>query len=237
MSYILDALRKAERERGIKQVPTVMTNHGPRTVNRYRIWAILSILVVCVAAAAWYFAHSQKEYNEAAKGSEPNQNTASNIDSSASISSSPMQPAAIQKPELPSEKSSRATIAPETPVAIVPRNAPVKKPPEEMMPLDEEDLESLTPEEIMRYARPKPSPAVSENGQTTPASLQEAVGKMTLSLLMFADAKEERMVFIDGDKYAEGDYVEGIYLLESITMDGAVLSYQGERALLKPKSK
>ena len=237
MSYILDALRKAERERGIKQVPTVMTDHAPRTVNRYRIWAILSILVVCVAAAAWYFAHSQKEYNEAAKGSEPNQNTASNIDSSASISSSPMQPAAIQKPELPSEKSTGATITPEIPVATIPRGAPVRKPPEEMMLPDEEDLESLAPEEIMRYARPKPAPAVSENAQTKPASLEEAVGKMTLSLLMFADTKEERMVFIDGDKYVEGDYVAGIYLLESITIDGAILSYQEERVLLKPKSK
>ena len=41
------------------------------------------------------------------------------------------------------------------------------------------------------------------------------------------------MIFINGRKYTEGDYVEGRYLIESITPDGAVLNYQGARATLK----
>jgi hypothetical protein len=54
---------------------------------------------------------------------------------------------------------------------------------------------------------------------------------------MYAESKEERMVFINGSKYHEGEYIDGLYLLEKITEDGALLSYQGERALLQPKSK
>ena len=45
------------------------------------------------------------------------------------------------------------------------------------------------------------------------------------------------MVFINDRKYQEGDYVEGRYLLEKITPEGAVLGYQGERVLLKSRSK
>jgi hypothetical protein len=45
------------------------------------------------------------------------------------------------------------------------------------------------------------------------------------------------MVFINGRKYVEGDYVEDKYYLESITLDGAVLTYQNERVLLKPRAK
>jgi hypothetical protein len=45
------------------------------------------------------------------------------------------------------------------------------------------------------------------------------------------------MVYINGNKYREGEYVEGSYLIERITEDGAILSFQGERALLQPKSK
>jgi general secretion pathway protein B len=238
MSYILDALRKAERERGIKQVPTVMTNHAPRTVNRNRSWAILIILVMCVAVAvAWYLMHSQKANHEAAKESGTGPNMASNTVAGPSTSAALLQPSTIQNSGPPSEKSTGETITPAVPVAIAPRDAPARKPRVELMPLSEEDLESLTPDEIMRYARPKPAPAVSDIEQKKQASLQEAIAKMTISLLMFADAKEERMVFIDGNKYVEGDYVEGIYLLESITLDGAILSYDGERALLQPKSK
>ncbi len=60
---------------------------------------------------------------------------------------------------------------------------------------------------------------------------------MTMSIHFFSENKAERLVFINGKKYIEGDYVEGIYLLESITPEGAVLSYEGERAVLKPGNK
>jgi hypothetical protein len=60
------------------------------------------------------------------------------------------------------------------------------------------------------------------------------MAKMTLSILSFSEAKSERLVFINGKKYLEGEYVEGNYLLESITPEGAVLSYEGERGVLRP---
>jgi hypothetical protein len=57
---------------------------------------------------------------------------------------------------------------------------------------------------------------------------------MSMTVLVYADAKAERLVFINGRKYVEGDYVDEVYMLESIRPDGAVLSLGSERAVLHP---
>jgi hypothetical protein len=67
--------------------------------------------------------------------------------------------------------------------------------------------------------------------------LNEAVAKMNMTILFYSETKSERMVFINGRRYAEGDYVDGFYLIDSITPEGAWLSYQGNRAILRPKAK
>jgi len=60
---------------------------------------------------------------------------------------------------------------------------------------------------------------------------------MNLSVLLYSDTPADRIVFINGRKYGEGDHIDGKYLIESITLEGAVLSYQGERAVLRPRQK
>jgi general secretion pathway protein B len=261
MSYILDALKKAERERGIKQVPTLMTDHAPPTEHRNRIWAILSILVLCVAVVAWYFMHSQKtiipphasapEYDQIMQKSETSPKTAPAIDSSVPTPVPSLNLPASQKSEPSPRRPAGTPSMSEAQTALVSRSALQKKLAESALhgtqaneaeapipPMEEEEEENTQiPEIVQNRLRPNAKPAGPASAQSQPASLQEAMSKMTLSLLLFADNKAERMVFINNKKYAEGDYVEGIYFLESITPDGAILSYQGERALLRPKSK
>lgn len=262
MSYILDALRKAERERGIKQVPTLMTEHAPRTANRNRVWVILGVLVVCAAVVAWYFADSQKgltpqsasstvtEYNRMTREAGTSQDTASDIAGNAPPAIIPLQNRANQNSEQPPEKSGGINPTSGIQSAHVPSSIPPKKAAEilrrasqpeeeESLTSQEEEQETIVPppEVIRSRQRPNPGAASSGSAPSQPATLQEAISKMTLSLLFYADAKAERMVYIDGTKYVEGEYVDGIYLLESITVDGAILSYRGERAMLHPKSK
>jgi hypothetical protein len=65
-------------------------------------------------------------------------------------------------------------------------------------------------------------------------ALQEAMQGMNITILMFAEDPADRLVFINGRKYVEGDYVDGLYLIESITQDGVILSYGGEKSTLMP---
>ena len=60
--------------------------------------------------------------------------------------------------------------------------------------------------------------------------------EMNISILFYAENPSDRMVFINGRKYVEGEYIDERFLLERITPDGAVLSYQGGQAILKPKT-
>jgi len=261
MSYILDALKKAERERGIKQVPTLMTDHAPPAGHQNRIWAILSTLVLCAAVVAWYFMHSQKtiipppastpEHDQIMQKSETSPKATSAIDSGVPTPVPSLNPPAPQKSEPSPGRPAGTPAMSETQTAPVSRSALQKRLAESALqgtqtneaevpipPTEEQEEESTQiPEILQNRLRLMAKPAGPAPAQSQPASLQDAMSKMTLSLLLFADNKAERMVFINNKKYGEGEYVEGIYLLESITPEGAILSYQGERALLRPKSK
>jgi hypothetical protein len=111
---------------------------------------------------------------------------------------------------------------------------------------NEADREDNPPPEMMERQQPrvrtsgratKAEAPASDEFKQKPASLKEALNDMTLSILLFDENKADRMVYINGRKYVEGDYVEDAYFLESITLEGAMLSYRGERALLRPKAK
>jgi hypothetical protein len=60
------------------------------------------------------------------------------------------------------------------------------------------------------------------------------MAKMTLDVLVYTEAVAERMVIINGKRYVKGDSVDGRYLIQDITREGALLGYQGEQALLHP---
>ena len=58
-------------------------------------------------------------------------------------------------------------------------------------------------------------------------------GHLTLQFLVYSDVPTDRLVFINNQKYLEGQSIEGKVVVESITQDGAILSYQGKRFLLR----
>jgi type II secretory pathway component PulC len=75
---------------------------------------------------------------------------------------------------------------------------------------------------------------VAPPAPAAPPSLQAAVGRMTLDVFVYTNVEADRMVVINGRRYVQGQLIEGVYLLEAIVPDGVVLSYQGERAVLRP---
>ncbi len=255
MSYILDALRKAERERAIAQVPTLMTVHETRIAPSHnRLWLIFGICLVCVAAIVWFAASLFQSADIPASSSNA---VARRGQPEAVTGSSPVEATSVPSPEraLPSEgrllSRSQETSA----------NEPRADGPHTDF-LERKRIEDQGRTTIPREPQPEPakatvqrqtgfgaggtpalpakngSPAApegttAENSQSRSMSLREAMAKMKITILVYDEAKSERMVFINDRKYVEGDYVDGRYLLESITPDSVVLSYQGERASLR----
>jgi hypothetical protein len=69
---------------------------------------------------------------------------------------------------------------------------------------------------------------------TAPAGGADEISKLRLTVHVWADKPAERLVFINGRKYVQGDRIEDKVLLEEITQEGAMVSYQGRRSLLRP---
>jgi general secretion pathway protein B len=259
MSYILDALKKAERERDVKQVPTLMAAHLPGTKYSRRSWVILGALAICAGTAIWLLLLLQRTMNAPKPSPMAGEYSPVPKEPNSSLSGATASSAMPAKPEIPSEREAGPeTVAPRAIVPAVPRNIPAAK------TIDSERLQQMTewmaaasrqreddsednpPPEMMNGIQPlartpgrtaKAEMSAAEKSTDKPAPLKEALNEMTLSILLYDEDKAGRMVFINGRKYVEGDLVESAYLLENITLEGAVLSYKGERALLRPKAK
>lgn len=246
MSYILDALKKAERERGIAKVPTLETIHETPGKSRKGLWiasaAVLSLLVITAGVLLFtgngrggdisaasntavqpaHLPENSSQPTENTAASEPIRQSKKDFDSSAPAGSFTTvetdQPADSRAARLKIPASSTGTgkgenyTAPANPAK---RNA------------------VSGPGEIDSLATPPVPPSTDTEISGGAATLQEAIEGMKVSIHLYSSNPSKRTIFIDGRKYAEGDYVKGLYLVEAITPEGAILSYEGARATLK----
>jgi hypothetical protein len=85
--------------------------------------------------------------------------------------------------------------------------------------------------------RPGGDPAAAAAAAPTPAppAAGPALSSLTLDVLVYSDVPAERLVFINGRKYVEGQAVDGDTVIEQITPEGAILRHQGKRFVLRPK--
>jgi type II secretory pathway component PulC len=56
---------------------------------------------------------------------------------------------------------------------------------------------------------------------------------LKLEALIYSDVPAQRMVFINGRRYSEGEMVDGRLRVEEIQEDGVALSDQGRRFMLR----
>ena len=281
MSYILDALRKAERDRQTTPVPTIDAVHAPLLVERtLRLWpwlvagalAVNAVVLVAVfrprhvevpvpagpttaqavlpAAPADGVARSVREPATAPATAPPR----AGAGDGAAVTTGPRAGEAEVPLAAPSRRGERpvAAAVPKTPeppreaepaprtetpkVAAVP--APASQPGEAVAspeaPRDRLDMTpTKRPEGVAPAAPARRTEAAAPALQDLPASFRESAPKLRLEVLLYSDAPAERMVFINGRKYREGDTIEGNTVVETIVRDGAVLSYQGQRYLLR----
>ncbi len=240
MSYILEALKKAERERGIRRVPTLATVHDFQGIQRTRSAIIVFGIIVCAAGLMWFFRPVLSTIIRPPSPSpvSTEQNTPKNPPAAEPVANPRSVPDAPLAESVVLPKTGKPS---EVPIAMPPRSAaPSSLQPEPAVrkdvagtPAQPDTGRSMT-SQTAAVLQQSGAGETSPPPQAKPTSLREAMSKLTISLLVYADAEPDRKVYINGKKYVKGDLVEGRYLIESITQEGAVLSYQGERAVLRP---
>ncbi|HSG63819.1 MAG TPA: general secretion pathway protein GspB [Gammaproteobacteria bacterium] len=209
MSFILDALKKSEKERqrsavpGIGDLPVVVQQARPSTWTIALI-AGLGLAVVGLAIAWW-----RSAVPETVAARDP-------IAAPARVVAQPRVPPAPVAAQPPAETRSLASEA--TRVAGVVRPPPPAESPGTTRPVSA-------------------SPGVITDGPMSITEARLAgmpVPELKLELLVYSGDPARRFVYINSAKYTEGDTLpEGPQLVE-ITTTGAILSYRG-RAYLLPQ--
>jgi general secretion pathway protein B len=202
MSYILDALKKAEQERDLGRVPRLETVHD-NAPHRTRVlpWLIVGILLINVAALIWWLrpgAHS---------------------DLATPVRQAPLPEAA------PPRAVQVAPASPVTPpITHVP--APVMVAP----PVAAPPVTPAPPQMPAAPTPVADAPAVASVPllRDLPPDLRAAVPPMSLDVHVYAPTATDRFVLINMKKYHENEQLAEGPRIEEITEEGVVLSYQGQ---------
>jgi general secretion pathway protein B len=248
MSYILDALKKAERDRPAATVPTLETVHQPPAGPARRLWPWVGAILVLINAGVliWLM------------GSGPMRPTAIPAGSPATPAAS--APATVTEPAVPARPADPAPrVSPSEPPAAVAAAPPPPSPPQpertpavpkraEAARVPSVALAPVAPRVEPRQPKPadaraeptaRPAPVKPASPTTGPASgdmspgSQEVIQRMKLQVVVYSDIPAQRLVFIDNRKYVEGQSIDSKVLVESIMPDGAILIYQGQRFKLR----
>jgi len=255
MSYILDALRRADAERERGAVPGLSSQQHAYVEDdasrpqrsRAMVWAIVALAGALVVAVAWNFVGGSnpptpRPVVEGSVSPPPAQTapvplptTTPSPEPTTAPSPAPVAPvqAALPAP---------ASVEPATTPAPVPR-ANVRHPPE--------------PKHVARRsAEAEPAPAANENATTAkvaepkgagtkaarpldegrvyqqselPDDVRRDLPKLTINGASYSGDASSRMVMINGQIFHEGDQLAPQLVLERIKLKSAVLSYKGYR--------
>ncbi len=220
MSYILDALKKAEQERVRGHVPGLDTIHQAvfPTPTARRLWPWIALMAVLIVNAWLLTMYWQGEEEQPVSSERP----------------APV-PAANALPP-------RAVAATPVPRIATPTPAAESSPPREnatrggVVTLSTEPLTDLEPEGTdTAAAQPSiPPVAIMEDAeapllQDMPMPFRQSVPELNLDVHVYAAAAEQRFVLLNMNKYHEGDALPQGLVLERITAEGIVVSHQGQR--------
>ena len=147
-----------------------------------------------------------------------------------------LRPVPITAPSEPVSAPAPTTASPRPLVRLEPPPSPDAKEEKPASPAPEPSAAAaVTPAKpTVQPPSAPPSPRVKAPAvaATRPAAPQESSG-LRLEALIYADVPAERMVFINGRRYREGDSIEGRLRIEEIREDGVELSDQGRRFTLR----
>ena len=213
MSFILDALKKAQSQRKsdaasgtpAQLAPATPLEKKPSLWGKPLIWVALAALVVISSLLAWL---------------RPWQ-TASPARVAANLPKPPQKPIALPKAATPaSPQASVGATTPSTPTAARPA-PPVKAAAPKI-------AEPIKPEE---KKLPPPAAPFNKNRVVTlrelPEEIQKEIPTLAVGGYMYSDRHADRMLLVNKELYHEGNKVAPGLTLEKMTSDAAVFNYKG----------
>ena len=215
MSYILDALKKAEAQRGNGQVPGLHDQHMPADFgappeaagNPLLIWIIMAMGALLIGVLLWATWH-------------PDEPAPADVQATA---------------QLPQSEQVRPTPAPTpTPLPAAPPPEPLGRlnPPLQPAPATAPAANSERQDRQATSGMAEPNPDTTEPAAPAgklPESMRAQVPKMNFGGAMHSDNPANRMLIINGQLFHEGDTVSPDLVLQEIQLKSATFRYRGYR--------
>ncbi|GAB3554197.1 hypothetical protein GCM10027343_41900 [Noviherbaspirillum agri] len=234
MSYILEALKKAEAERhtGVPQAAQMMPGFSTSTAAGRRsrapwLWTGLVVAAAGLLAAAWIGTRDNESERVA----------------TASVAPAPSAPS-TDKTQAPAPTAEEAPPEATTPVAIArrdaevvepaktivepeekPKSKPVRKPVEKKRPPETVDTRTAKAAAMPAQAPQPPVPTLRE----LPEQIQREVPSFKLGGYIYSGNRADRSILVNNRLLREGEEIEPGLVLEQMMAKGMVLSYRGHR--------
>jgi general secretion pathway protein B len=248
MSFILEALKRVEREREAAGQPRLGAVQRFGTPRRFVWpWVFFCIALAVNAGVVWTLWHPVPPTAEGMGPSVPPPSPAAVAGDKAGPKTAETgrrtaKPEPLDQPygDQPHGRRKSDPVRPRGETAASPLGAPGDKVPR--TPALEPIVAAEPPTSEPAAVRGKPQPAdptpttavrdVLPLWMQMPAEWRAAVPDLSINLMAYSQEPSERLVYIKGHRYTEGERVEGKLTIEKITREGVILSYQGRRCLL-----
>jgi general secretion pathway protein B len=233
MSYILEALRKADQERMAGSVPDLEADHeSPRKTGRYYLWVWVLGIILALNGLLLVVLLLQDAQEQAAPV--------------VAVRPAPERPAVALPAPPPAVVLSRPQSRPPTPAVPVNKPAPAATPTPAptALPAGQEPVTGMPP------APSPPVPEVSRAVTAQPAAAEEPDAGVPLwedlslefrsgfdmprlDVHVYDSDPERRFLLIELKKYREGDTLASGAQIEEILPGGIQLYYQGTRFIYR----
>jgi general secretion pathway protein B len=231
MSYILDALRKADAERERGTVPGIhaqpmfagAAQTGPARTARPWVWALVAALMAALVAALVWALMSRGAPSGAAAPPGP-------VAAAAPPAAAPVNPAPVPAPALvPLEAAKPApTPAPHKRKPVAP--APTR--PIGAHPATEPAAAIASAKAAVRAGTAAPAPTPEGRVYTLnelPADIRRQLPAITIGGSRYSASQADRILIVNGQVLHEGDRITPDLVLEHIKLKAAVLAFKGYR--------
>ena len=220
MSYILDALRKAEAERERGTVPSIHAQPafaGAQPASApasSRLWIVLLVvggLIALILAFAFYLLLGRSPASEV------------------------LAPVAARPVPVP--VAAAPVAATPAPLAVTPASAPVPTPAEAATRPAPRPRPTASPTTAAKTAA-APLPAASKPDERIyaaselPDDIRRQLPALAVGGSMYSPTPKDRLVIINGQVLHEGDRITPDIVVERIRLKAAVLAFKGYRYLL-----
>lgn len=220
MSYILEALKKAEAERTLGAVPNIHARPLGTALSANRLalwqqpWMWLALIALVLAPTVAFRINAGR--------------TAPTVPVDAALpAQAALRPAASIPP------MAAAIPAPPIDVVAPPKAAPLKAAPQKPVKHKTKAEPAQSKASVPMPAQRKPSPPQDENTVVTlrelPEQIQRTIPQLSIGGYIYSDNQTDRSVLINKRLLRDGDQVATDLILEKMTPTGMIFNYKGYR--------